>query len=94
MEGDFKVRSLTQIQMNGQYFSPYIFLLNTFQTAKRLVGVAQEVNLKEHVTRTPPPSANKAALSGFETQRRVTRSPKQGYQWPHKNDLCPPNFFF
>ena len=20
----------------------------------------------------------------------VTRSPKQGYQWPHKKDLCPP----
>ena len=31
-------------------------------------------------------SANKAALSGFETQRR------QGYQWTHKKDLCPPNF--
>ena len=23
----------------------------------------------------------------------VTKSPKQGYQWPHENDLCPPNFF-
>ena len=23
----------------------------------------------------------------------ITRSPKQGYQWPHKKDLCPPNFF-
>ena len=21
-------------------------------------------------------------------------SPKQGYQWAHKKDLCPPNFFF
>ena len=20
----------------------------------------------------------------------ITRSPKQGYQWPHKKDLCPP----
>ena len=20
----------------------------------------------------------------------VTRSPKQGFQWPHKEDLCPP----
>ena len=23
----------------------------------------------------------------------ITRSPKQGYQWPQKKDLCPPNFF-
>ena len=24
----------------------------------------------------------------------VTRSPKQGCQWPHKKDLCPPKTFF
>ena len=24
----------------------------------------------------------------------VIRSPKQGYQWPHEKDSCPPNFFF
>ena len=23
-----------------------------------------------------------------------TRSPKQGYQWPHKKDWCPPNIVF
>ena len=23
----------------------------------------------------------------------VTRSPKQGYQWPHKKDSCPPKIF-
>ena len=23
----------------------------------------------------------------------VTRNPKQGYQWPHKKDLCPPKIF-
>ena len=28
---------------------------------------------------------------GFETQADVTISTKQGYQWPHKNDWCPPN---
>ena len=35
-------------------------------------------------------SANKAARSGYEAQRirqDVTRSPKQGYQWPHKKGL-------
>ena len=39
-------------------------------TAKRSAGVAPEVNLREHVKNTPPPSANKAAHSDFETQRR------------------------
>ena len=23
----------------------------------------------------------------------IIRSPKQGYQWPHKKDLCPPKIF-
>ena len=23
----------------------------------------------------------------------VTKSPKQGYQWPHKKDLCPPKIY-
>ena len=34
---------------------------------ERSAGVTPEVNLREHVTHTPPPSANKAAYSGFET---------------------------
>ena len=37
--------------------------------AKRSVGVAPEVNLREHETHTPLPSMNKAAQSGFGTQR-------------------------
>ena len=46
-------------------------------------GVTPEVNLRitqarKH-TRDP---------LGFEI-----RSPKQGYQWPHKKDLCPPKTF-
>ena len=36
------------------------------------------VNLREHVTRTPPPSANKAAHSGIETQRRRHQKSKTG----------------
>ena len=40
----------------------------------------------------PPPSVIKAAHSGFEPQRNHPRSRKQGYQWPHKKDLCPPFF--
>ena len=37
---------------------------------KRLAGVTPEVNLRECVTCMPLPSVNKAAHSGFETQRR------------------------
>ena len=29
---------------------------------------------------------------GLETQADIIRSPKQGYQWLHKKDRCPPNF--
>ena len=31
--------------------------------------------------------------SGFETQRRRHQKSKQGYQWPHKKELCPPKIF-
>ena len=52
----------------------------------RSVGVAPEVNLRECVTCMPPASANKA----LKPRGDVTRSPKQGHQWLHKKDLCPP----
>ena len=49
-------------------------------------GVAPEVNLREHISRTwPPPSANKAEPTlALQPRGDFTRSPKQGYQWPHK----------
>ena len=46
--------------------------------AKRLAGVATEVLLRENVTHTPLPSENKAAHSGFETQRRSHQKSKIG----------------
>ena len=45
---------------------------------KRSAGVEPEVNLKEHVTCTPPPSANKAAHSGFDTQTRHHQKSETG----------------
>ena len=36
------------------------------------------------ISRTPLPSANKAAHSGFETQRRRYQKSKTGYQWSQK----------
>ena len=52
---------------------------------KRSAGVTPEVNLKENVTHTPLPNVNKAAHSGFNTQRRHHHKSKEGYR--------PPNFF-
>ena len=63
--------------------------LAAIQAAKRLAGVALEVNLRVHVTCMPLPIMNKAAHSGFQTQRRRhQKSKKQEYQWPNKKDLC------
>ena len=58
-------------------------------TTKRLADIAPGVKLKEHLTLCQtgirlPTLALKL--------RDVTRSPKQGYDWPHKKDLCPPKF--
>ena len=46
--------------------------------ANRLAGFAPEVNLLEYVTHTPLPRANKAAHSGFETQRGRHQKSKTG----------------
>ena len=38
-----------------------------------------------YISRTPPPSANKAEPTlALKLRGDVTRSQKQGYQWPHK----------
>ena len=48
-------------------------------------GVAPEVNLREHISRIPPQSSNKAEPTPvLKTREDITRSPKQGYQWPQK----------
>ena len=64
--------------------------LATMFAAKRLAGVAPEVNIREHVTGMPLPSRNKAVHSGFPNQRRRHLKSKKGYQWLHKNHSCPP----
>ena len=45
---------------------------------KRFAGVAPQVNLRECVTCMPLPSVNKAAHSGFGTQRRCNQKSKTG----------------
>ena len=42
--------------------------LTAMLAAKRLAGVTPEVNLRQHVTCMPLPSANKAVHSGFKTK--------------------------
>ena len=55
--------------------------------AKRSAGVTLEVNLKECIAHMPPPSMNKAAPSGFETQRRHHQKSKTGVSVaPQKRD--------
>ena len=61
---------------------------------KKLAGVALEVNLQEHVPHTPPPSANKAAHSGFETQRRHHQKSKtEGISGRTERTCVPPKKF-
>ena len=59
---------------------------------KRLAGVTPEVNLREHNTYTTTKS-NKAAHSGFETQRRHHHKSKTGYQWDHQRTYVLQFFF-
>ena len=56
---------------------------------ERSAGVAPEVNLRETVTLTHLPSVNKGEPSlAMKPRGDVTRSLKQGHQWPHKKDSC------
>ena len=59
---------------------------------KRLAGVAPEVNLRNPLYTGE--EAHKWGISpGFETQGRRHQKSKQGYQWPHKEDMFPPKNF-
>ena len=49
---------------------------------KRSAGVAPEVSIRECVRCMPASSVNEAVHSG---KRDITRSPKEGCQWVHKN---------
>ena len=48
-------------------------------------GVTPEENLREHISRMPPQSLNKAEPTlALKPRGDITRSLKQGYQWPQK----------
>ena len=47
--------------------------------------VIPEVNLREHISCMPPQSLNRAEPTlALKPRADITRSPKQGYQWPQK----------
>ena len=55
--------------------------------------VAPEVNLRECISCMPLQSSNKAEPSlALKPRGDVTRSPKQGYQWPNKWTCVQQNF--
>ena len=61
--------------------------------AKRLAGVAPEVNLRECVADICASTKHKYGQPTLKLKLRrdATRSSKQGYQLPHKRTLlCPP----
>ena len=61
--------------------------LSCHTAGKRSAGVAPEVNLRNSAQ-----ARKHASESTLDLKPRadVTRSPKQGYQWPHKKDMCHP----
>ena len=60
---------------------------------KRPADVIPEVNLREHVICMLPPSANKAAHSGFEIHRRHHQMSKTGVLVALQKGLLSSNFF-
>ena len=55
-------------------------------------GVAPEVDLREHISRTPLQNSNKAEPTlALKPRGNITRSPKQGYQWSQKWTCVPKN---
>ena len=62
--------------------------------AKSLGGVASEVNLRECISPIPKLSTNKAAHSGFETQRRHHQKSKTGISVAPQKGLMSSKLFF
>ena len=60
-------------------------------TSIQLAGAAPEVNLKNSVQARK--CASEKSTLALKPRADITRSPKQGYQWPHEKDLCPSNIF-
>ena len=62
--------------------------------ARRLAGVTPDVSIRENVICMPPPSANKVAHSGFETQKRLHKKSKTGVSVAPQKGLMSSQFAF
>ena len=60
-------------------------------TTTELVGVASEVNLTNSYHKDKKKQLSKGSTMALIAD--VTRSLKEGYQLPHKKELCPPKYF-
>ena len=58
-------------------------------TSKQLAGVTPEVNLRNSMQAGK--HASKTSTLALKPRADVTRSQKQGNQWPHDKDLYPTN---
>ena len=58
-------------------------MLTSIQSA----GVTPEVNLR--IKHADEKAHKKGSTQALKPRADIIRSPKQGYQWPHKKDLCP-----
>ena len=72
---------------NYEQHYPLIWLTSLFLTT------STEINLRDRVTHMPPPRPNKAAHSGFETQRTRHQKTKTGVSVAPKKGLMSSNFF-
>ena len=56
---------------------------------KRSAGVALEVNVRNSLRGGDKTQKQGYPLWLWNQEVDVTRSPKQGNQWPHRKDSCP-----
>ena len=66
--------------------------LATLLPTRRPAGIAPEVNMRNQMHRGDKPH-NQGINPDLKPSVDIIRCPKQGYQWLHKKELCPPLSF-
>ena len=64
-----------------------------FNSTFNLYTVSRCLTRGESEDHTSKKACKKQSTLALKPRADVTRSPKQGYQWPHKKDLCPSEIF-
>ena len=84
----------TKIKRNEEVYLCYMHVgtwLAVMLTSIQSAGVTPEVNLRNSAQARKHASEKSTLL--LKPRADVTRSPKQGYPWPHGKDSCPPKIF-